>query len=65
MLQNGYGSMRAVADYALDAVRASLGGEVLPEEPLPRDPEAHPKAADFAGVFVGDTRTLEIVGGRR
>jgi CubicO group peptidase (beta-lactamase class C family) len=60
LLQNGYGSMRAVADFALEAVRANLAGEALPEVPPPRDPEAHPKAADFAGVYVGDRRTFEI-----
>lgn len=67
VLQNGSGGKAAVTEYALAAVGASLAGRELPEPPFPRDPEVHPAAADFAGRYVGDRRTLEVAvedGGR-
>jgi D-alanyl-D-alanine carboxypeptidase len=51
VLQNGGGEKRAVARYALAAVRASLAGGELPPPPVPRDPEIHPSAAAFAGRY--------------
>jgi D-alanyl-D-alanine carboxypeptidase len=61
ILQNGGGRKTAISAYALEAVRASLAGAPIPEPPTPRDPEAHPDAAVFAGTYVGERRSFEVV----
>jgi D-alanyl-D-alanine carboxypeptidase len=60
VLQNGYGRMSALGEFALAAVGASLSGDELPPPPVPRDPEAHPRAGEFAGRFEGERRSIEI-----
>ena len=54
MLQNGAGNKYAVARYALAAVRASLAGRALPEPWVPPAATEIPRAADYAGRYIGD-----------
>jgi D-alanyl-D-alanine carboxypeptidase len=61
ILQNGGGRKSALSAYALEAVRASLSGKPIPSPPTPRDPEAHPDAAGFAGNYEGERRSFEIL----
>ncbi len=60
-LQNGSGSKRQLAGYALAAVRAALAGGELPEPFLPPSPTAIPGADRYAGTYVApDGRVLDV-----
>jgi D-alanyl-D-alanine carboxypeptidase len=61
MLQNGGGDKRPVVAAALDAVRAGLAGESLPDPWAPPAPTTIPGANGFVGTYAGDDgRTLVV-----
>ena len=60
VLLNGEGDRRSVAAYALEAVAAALRGDPLPEVTHPPDPARTSNAADYAGAYHGDGRTIAI-----
>jgi CubicO group peptidase (beta-lactamase class C family) len=61
ILQNGGGSKRGVAAYALEAVRASLSGSELPAIWAPPAATEIPKAEEYVGRYEGDDgRVLEV-----
>lgn len=60
MLLNGRGDRLQTAGFALDAVRAAIHGEELPEATLPPDPTAIADANDFEGVFRDDQREVRV-----
>jgi D-alanyl-D-alanine carboxypeptidase len=51
MLLNGHGDRLQTVGYALDAARAAIRGEELPEVTHPPDPAAIEDAADYAGTY--------------
>jgi len=58
---NGPGQLHhAVAQFALDTLRAAANGEQLPELPEPPEPLRIDNAADYAGVYHSDDGTLEL-----
>jgi CubicO group peptidase (beta-lactamase class C family) len=59
-LQNGDGDKSGVVTYALDAVRAALQGEDLPEPWVPRDPEQVDDPEVYAGRYEGDARSIDV-----
>jgi hypothetical protein len=61
VLLNGDGDRRSVADYALAAVGAAIRGEALPDVVPPPDPTVTEGAADYAGTYRGEGRTIELV----
>ncbi len=62
MLLNGMGARRAAALFALDAVRAAIAGEPLPEVIEPADPQLVRNAPDFAGQYSSpEGRVVELV----
>ncbi len=61
VLQNGFGNLRAVVEYGLAAVGASLAGAAPPSVPIPRDPQSHPGASGFVGTYTGERRAFEVV----
>jgi hypothetical protein len=50
-----------VADYALAAVSAAIGGASAPEIAAPPDPASTADARDFAGTYRGEGRSIELV----
>jgi CubicO group peptidase (beta-lactamase class C family) len=60
MLLNGDGDRIQTVRYALDAVRAAIRGEALPEVTHPPDPASVDDAADYAGTFHVDGREVDI-----
>ncbi len=60
MMLNGMGARLPSVRFALDAVRAAIGGEALPAFTEPADPATTPNAADYAGRYVSDTREATI-----
>ena len=66
VLQNGYGSKRGGGRLRAGRRAGEPGRRGAPRGRRCRAiPRRIPKAADFAGAYVGDRRTLEIVGGGR
>jgi D-alanyl-D-alanine carboxypeptidase len=60
MLLNGHGDRLQTVGYALDAVRAALRGEALPEVTHPPDPAAIEDAADYEGTYAAGDRALRV-----
>jgi D-alanyl-D-alanine carboxypeptidase len=60
MLLNGHGDRRPTVGFALDAVRAALRGEALPDVVVPPDPAAIGDAATFEGTYTGDGREISF-----
>jgi D-alanyl-D-alanine carboxypeptidase len=60
MLINGQGDRLQTVGYALDAVRAVIRGEQLPDVTYPPDPAAIEDAADYEGVYRDGDRTVRI-----
>jgi CubicO group peptidase (beta-lactamase class C family) len=60
MLLNGQGDRLQTVGFALDAVRAALRGDPLPEVTSPADPAAIPNAADYTGTYRGGGREVRI-----
>jgi D-alanyl-D-alanine carboxypeptidase len=61
ILLNGDGDRGRVAEYALAAVGAAIRGEALPDFVPPQDPTVTEGAADYAGTYRGEDRTIELV----
>jgi hypothetical protein len=51
VLANGPAAPQSIGQYALQAVRAALGGAAIPPAPPPRDPFHTDHAADYAAAF--------------
>ena len=60
MLLNGGGDRQETVRFALDAARAALRGDPLPEVTEPESPERVPEAAAYAGTYRGGGREVEI-----
>jgi CubicO group peptidase (beta-lactamase class C family) len=61
MLLNGAGDRGETVRFALDAVRAALRGDPLPDVTDPEDPSRVAEGAAYAGTYEGDGRRFEIV----
>lgn len=57
---NGPGDPHALALYALETVRAALGGDQIPEPPDLADPSAIPEVATIGGTYRSETRELTV-----
>jgi D-alanyl-D-alanine carboxypeptidase len=51
VLLNGVGDRWEIVRFALETMRAAIGGDPLPSVPSPPDPARVANAADYAGVF--------------
>jgi CubicO group peptidase (beta-lactamase class C family) len=60
MFLNGEGEREGTVRFALDAVRAVLRGDPLPEVSEPDDPACVPNAAEYAGTFRGGGREVRV-----
>lgn len=60
MLLNGQGDRLGTVGYALDAVRAAIRGDELPEVTHPPDPAAIDDAADYEGTYVAKGGEIRI-----
>jgi D-alanyl-D-alanine carboxypeptidase len=60
VLTNGLGEPGTIAQFALQLLRAALGGHGLPPLPPVSDPTRTENAADYAGTYRAEARTLVL-----